>query len=119
MAEPLRVRVGIARADYRGIGVSPTQRSKALLESRGYLVAIVEYWHAFARRRMDLFGAFDLLGVGDAGTIAVQTTSASNVSARARKLAELEAVSAARAAGWVLEIHGWRANGTCRIVDIS
>jgi len=92
------------------------------MEARGYTVAIVEYWHAFARQRRDLFGAFDLLGIGDAGTLAVQTTSASNVAARVKKLADLEAVSAARKAGWRLEIHGWakRKDGWhCRIVDIS
>lgn len=103
--------------------MSPTQRSKKEMESRGYLVAIVEYWHAFARQRRDLFGAFDLLGVGPAGTLAVQTTSASNVAARVRKLAELEAVSVARKAGWQLEVHGWRKGKdgkyVCRVVDIS
>lgn len=102
--------------------MSPTQRSKAQMEDRGYLVAIVEYWHAFARQRRDLFGCFDLLGVSEEGTLAVQTTSASNVSARVRKLADSEAVAAARKAGWRLEVHGWRKVGrgwTCRIVDIS
>lgn len=102
--------------------MSPTQRSKALMESRGYTVAIVEYWHAFARQRRDLYGAFDLLGVGPEGTLAVQTTSASNVAARVKKLADMETVAAARKAGWRLEVHGWRKSGrgwTCRVVDLS
>jgi len=102
--------------------MSPTQRSKVQMEERGYHVAIVEYWHAFARQRRDLFGAFDLLGIGPDGTLAVQTTSASNVSARVKKLADLEAVAAARKAGWRIEVHGWRKAGrgwTCRVVDLS
>lgn len=102
---------------------SPTQRSKAQMEERGYLVAIVEYWHAFAHQRRDLFGAFDLLGVGPEGTLAVQTTSASNVAARVKKLADLESVAAARKAGWRLEVHGWRrgkdGKWICRVVDLS
>jgi hypothetical protein len=102
---------------------SPTQRSKKLMEERGYVVAIVEYWHAFARQRRDLFGAFDLLGVGPQGTLAVQTTSATNVAARCKKLAELDSVAAARKAGWLIEIHGWRKDKAgrwvCRVVDIS
>ena len=101
---------------------SPTQRSKAQMEERGYVVAIVEYWHAFAHQRRDLFGAWDLLGIGAEGTLAVQTTSASNVSARVKKLAELETVAAARKAGWRLEVHGWRKVGrawACRVVDLS
>lgn len=102
--------------------MSPTQRSKALMEERGYLVAIVEHWNSFTRRRHDLFGAFDLLGVGEEGTLAVQTTSASNVSARVRKISDMESVAAARKAGWRLEVHGWRKSGrgwTCRVVDLS
>jgi carbonic anhydrase len=103
---------------------SPTQRSKRLMEERGYVVAIVEYWHAFARQRRDLFGVFDLLGIGPDGTLAVQTTSASNVSARLKKLADAEAVATARKAGWQLEVHGWRKDvktgrWVCRVVDIS
>jgi hypothetical protein len=92
------------------------------MEERGYYVAIVEYWHAFARQRRDLFGAFDLLGIGPDGTLAVQTTSASNVAARVRKLADLEGVAAARKAGWRIEVHGWRKGRrgwTCRVVDLS
>jgi carbonic anhydrase len=102
---------------------SPTQRSKRLMEERGYVVAIVEYWHAFAKQRRDLFGAFDLLGIGPDGTLAVQTTSARNVSARVKKLADIEAVASARKAGWRLEVHGWAKNKAgrwvCRVVDIS
>ena len=49
-------------------------RSKKLLESEGFKVGIVEHWHSFAHRRMDLYGLADLVAVrGDrAGTTYVQ-----------------------------------------------
>ena len=87
------------------------------------MVAIVEYWHAFARQRKDLFGCFDLLGIGEGGTIAVQTTSASNVAARVHKLTDSPALAFARKAGWQLYVHGWSKGDDgkwrCREVDLS
>lgn len=102
---------------------SPTQRSKAHLEKQGYRVAIVEHWNAFARIRQDLFGIVDLLCLRGTETLAVQTTSASNMSSRVRKITESPAISDLRAAGWGIVVHGWRkgANGrwTLREVDVS
>ncbi|CAJ0899620.1 hypothetical protein R6138_04354 [Ralstonia thomasii] len=89
---------------------SPTQRSKALLESQGYLVAIVERWNPHARIRQDLYGLIDLLGIREGETVGVQTTSYSNMSARVRKIAEHENTSAIRKAGWQLLVHGWKRN---------
>lgn len=86
---------------------SPTQRSKEFLESRGYLVAVVEKWNPHARVRQDLFGFIDLLAVKEGETLAVQTTSRSNMSSRARKIAEHENTPTVRRAGWGIEIHGW------------
>lgn len=86
---------------------SPTQRSKALMASEGYLVGVVEHWNPFARIRQDLYGCIDLLGVGAGGTLAIQTTSASNVAARVRKIRESPALPAMLAAGWRVEVHGW------------
>lgn len=102
---------------------SPTQRSKAHLEKQGYRVAIVEHWNAFARIRQDLFGIVDLLCLRGTETLAVQTTSAGNMSSRVRKIIESPAISDLRAAGWGIVVHGWRkgANGrwTLREVDVS
>ena len=49
-------------------------RSKKLLESQGFKVGIVEYWHAYAHKRMDLYGLADLVALrGDrAGTTYIQ-----------------------------------------------
>lgn len=103
---------------------SPTQRSKKLMEDDGYLVAIVERWNPYARIRQDLFGLFDLLGVGGPlGTLAVQTTSASNIAARVRKISDDDGMVFCRRANWAIHVHGWRKNKAgrweCRTVDLS
>ena len=102
---------------------SPTQRSKAHLEKQGYRVAITEHWCPFSHRRKDLFSIVDLLAIREGETLAVQTTSASNMSARVKKIAESDAIADIRAAGWGFHVHGWKrgTNGryTLREVDVS
>lgn len=89
-------------------GRSPTQLSLAALRAQGYACWIVEHWNSYTRRREDLFNAWDILAVGNGETLAVQTTSASNVSARVRKIADNPYTPELRKAGWNLEVHGWR-----------
>ena len=110
-------------------GRSPTQSSLAALRAQGYACWIVEHWNSYTRRREDLFNAWDILAVGNGETLAVQTTSASNVSARVRKIADNEYTAELRKSGWRLEIHGWRKRKVkrggkaerwvCRVVDVS
>ncbi len=103
--------------------MTPTARTLAELRKRGYRCQVVEQTipHTFIKR--DLFGMFDVLAIKGPETLAVQVTSGSNVSARAKKIAESEAIGDVRAAGWVLSIHGWRkaANGRWQLreVDVS
>jgi hypothetical protein len=103
--------------------VTPTQRSLAEMRKRGYRCAVVERWNPHARIRQDLFGVVDLLAIGNGETIAVQTTSGSNVAARVTKIAESGATPDMRDAGWKIVVHGWRkgANGrwALREVDCS
>lgn len=87
--------------------MTPTQRSLAHLRGQGYTAEVVERWLSFARRRQDLFGVIDIVCLGANETVGVQTTSASNVSARVRKIAESEHLGALRKAGWKILIHGW------------
>jgi hypothetical protein len=96
--------------------LSPTQRSLAYLRAQGYRVAVVERWNPFAKIRQDLFGIVDLLAVRDGETLAVQTTSGSNVAARVAKIAEAEATPDIRKAGWRLIVHGWTKNASGRYV---
>ena len=64
---------------------SPTSRSMELLRKDGATVAIVERWCSFTKRRYDLLGLSTCFAVKEGETIAVQTTSYSNVSARGEK----------------------------------
>jgi hypothetical protein len=69
---------------------NPTARSLAYLRSQGFTCWVTEYWHAFARRRVDLFGIVDILALRPGEVLGVQTTSAANVSSRVRKIAASE-----------------------------
>lgn len=103
--------------------MTPTQRSMAHLKAQGYRVAVVERWNPHVRIRQDLFGCIDLLAIKEGETLAVQTTSGSNVAARVKKIAEAEAIGDIRAAGWAFHVHGWRKNSkgkwVLRVEDVS
>lgn len=103
---------------------SPTQRSLKKLRDEGWTVAITEHWNSFCKMRQDLFGFVDLLCLRDGVTMAVQTTSGDNVSARINKIAEMPVLGLVRKAGWRIEVHGWRklvssGKWECRVIDIS
>lgn len=109
-------------------GKSPTQNSLAILRAQGYECWIVEYWNSFTRKRVDLFGMFDILALRDGETLAVQTTT-SGVAARVKKITDSPYLDAVRKAGWRIEVHGWRKGAKVRggktqiwkqrIVDLS
>jgi len=100
---------------------SPTQRTLKWLRDAGYTCAITEHWNSFTRQRKDLFGFVDVLAVKRGETIGVQTTSASNVSARVKKIAEHENTPRLREAGWRILVVGWvkGKRGEPRVVDCS
>ena len=88
---------------------SPTQRSLRLLRKEGYVVQVVERWNAFARKRRDLFGFLDLIGIHDEhGIVGVQTTTAKNMAARISKIRGEPMAEAWLRAGGKIEVHGWR-----------
>ena len=89
-------------------GVSPTQNTLKWMRAQGYLSAVVERWNPHARIRQDLFGIIDVLGVSDEGTLAVQSTSDSNLSARVKKMRESEHLGTLIAAGWTVVAQGWK-----------
>lgn len=97
--------------------MTPSQLSTKALTRDGWLVDTVE--RAYARRKFDLFGMFDLLAIRGTTTLAVQVTTASNVSSRVRKVLTSPHLAAVRKAGWGIEVHGWRKSGECRVVDLS
>jgi len=86
---------------------SPTQRSLAALRATDWLCAVVEHWNHHAKIRQDLYGFVDILAVKPGITLAVQTTTASNVAARVAKIRESPHLARVLAAGWRVEVHGW------------
>lgn len=90
------------------MSLSPTKLTLDRLRADGWpLVEVVEKWNPHARIRQDLFGFIDVIAVGPNGTLAVQTTSASHVAERMRKIADHAHVAAVREAGWQIRVHGW------------
>jgi hypothetical protein len=91
---------------------SPTQRSLKHLRDAGYLVAITERWNPFAKIRQDLFGFVDLIAIRGNETLAVQTTSGSNVAARVEKINSTQSAKL-----WLesptrkIVVHGWAKQG--------
>lgn len=88
--------------------MSPSIRTMRFLKAEGWECANVERYDMRTRRRHDLFGMFDILAVSPIGTRAVQVTSASNVSARVKKLQANPILEICKEAGWIVEVHGWR-----------
>jgi hypothetical protein len=87
--------------------MTPNARSKSLLESDGFLVDIVQQRVTKFLTR-DLFGIFDLVAVREGMTLAVQATTSDHAANRRRKVLTSPALTAVRAAGWTVEVHGWR-----------
>jgi len=101
---------------------SPTQRTLKLLREEGYLAEVVERWIPGANIRKDLFGWVDILAIKGAETLAVQCTSYSGVSERLKKIRDSDTLDAVRAAGWSIQVHGWRkvkSRWAVRRVDLS
>ncbi len=90
------------------MATSPTQLTLKHLRDQGWTAEIVEHWNPHARIRRDLLGFIDVLAVRGPETLAVQTTSAANVSARIRKIADSPHIAAVREAGWSVRVHGWK-----------
>lgn len=87
--------------------MSLTARSTAHLRDLGYLVATVEHYNSFTKRKHDLFGCIDLLAIGNGETVAVQVTSKSNLAAKRHKIEEAEAYPEMLRSGWRIVLHGW------------
>jgi hypothetical protein len=94
----------------------------ALLRADGWTAEVVERWVPGVNVRRDLFGFVDVLALRGPDTLAVQVTTATNVSAHIHKIEDAPTLAAVRAAGWSIEVHGWRKSGNRWVVrreDIS
>lgn len=90
--------------------MTPSQRSLKLLRESGWVPWIVERWNQHARIRQDMYGFVDIVAIKPNKTLAVQTTSWSNISARKQKIIHSDLVLDVLGAGWEINIHGWRKN---------
>ena len=78
------------------------------MRGRGYLCQVVEHWHFYAKRRMDLFGIIDIVCIKDGELIGLQTTSYGGLSAHRKKIRESETISPWLRSGARFLLHGWR-----------
>jgi hypothetical protein len=87
-------------------------RSKQLLEEQGFKVGIVEHWHAYAHKRMDLYGLADLVAVrGDrSGTTYVQCCG-EDVSSHIEKMLANTVLPDILKAGNPVFLWAWRKRG--------
>jgi hypothetical protein len=91
---------------------SPTQLSLDYLNKLGYTCQIVEHWNSFARVRQDCFGFGDILAYHRNGTIAlIQTSTASNFSARKKKILDSWHYLGWKAAGGIILLLCWGPKG--------
>lgn len=89
---------------------SPTQRTNALLREQGYLVRIVEHYNHHVKRKKDLYGFIDVVGLhpDKMGILGVQTTTGGHLAERIAKAEALPAFHLWLACGNAVEFHGWR-----------
>lgn len=101
--------------------MTPSQRTTKHLREQGYLVATVEHYNSFTRRKHDLFGCIDLLAVGNGETLAIQVTSRSNMSARIKKIEDNLALPEMLRSKWRILVHGWDkgTNGRYRLKEFE
>ena len=104
--------------------MTPTARTLAHLRADGWHAEVVEHRVPRTNITRDLWGFVDVLAIRDGQILAVQVTSASNVAARLRKIAESPLVGAVRECGIAIHVHGWRKHAKTgrwllRIEDVS
>ena len=100
----------------------PVTRTLEYLRDRGWAAGRVD--RQAGRVSFDYLGVADVLGIGPEGALlAVQCTSASNVSARVKKLESddlLESMAALRRGNIAVQVWGWYPDrDTPRVVDLS
>jgi hypothetical protein len=95
--------------------ITPTTRTVAALEGKGWLVDVVERRQGPITR--DLFGCFDLIAVHPEQCVVllVQVTSASNFASRLAKVCSQTTTVPLLRAGIALEVWGWSDGASPRI----
>ena len=102
--------------------ISPTVLSLKKLREEGYTCWITEHWNNWSKTRQDLFGFIDIIALKKNETLAIQTTTATNLNARVKKISDSESVKYVRKAGWKILVWGtYKQNNRWQIkeVDVS
>jgi hypothetical protein len=121
--------------------MSPTALSLSLLRAQGYLAEVTERFVRIPVKegdgneahiavsncppdiafRKDLFGCIDILAIKKGQTLAVQTTSIGNISARVKKIQSLVEFEWMKQAGWQVHVHGWKLEkgGGVRVINMT
>src|SRR5512139_1545117 len=93
--------------------MTPQVRSTHYLTRAGYMVGTLEHYNPFCKRKVDLWGFADLIAARPGMPVMlVQTTTASNLSARRKKI-----LTNANARKWVVDcgqeivLHAWGLRG--------
>ena len=93
---------------------NPTRRTLNHLKAREWVCDRVEFYNATTRRSRDFLGFVDVLAIDPdrVGSLAIQVTSYSNISARGRKICD-DPENRRKAAAWLrsknrLEVWGWK-----------
>jgi len=81
------------------------------LRGLGYEVDITERYNHHSRQKNDLFGFADLIAIRPGVTLAVQTTTSSNMAARVKTVMSCKLAGLCKEAGWNIEVHGWALKG--------
>lgn len=102
--------------------VDLTKKTMDLLTKEGYLCAKVEKYNSFCKRMFDLYGFIDVIAIKEGETLAVQSTSRTNIAARVNKITDHENLPMVRKAGWTVHVHGWDKKDNrwrLKVVDLS
>lgn len=83
-------------------------RAREKLEALGWLVGDVEKWLPQAKKRIDLFGIIDLVGLKDGQTLGLQVTGPTNVSGHVDKMLSEPRLVDVLNANWIVEVWGVR-----------
>lgn len=73
---------------------SPTQRALAECRKRGWTAQVVEKWVEPAKRRVDLFGAIDIVAITPHGLLGIQACAGASHAARMAKAKALPVIGA-------------------------
>jgi len=95
-----------------------------MLREDGWFCWITEHYNYYAKIRQDLWGFGDIIALKPGQRLCVQTTTASNMSARVKKIANHENVGKVRDADIMIHVHGWHLDAKtnkwhCKVKDVS